>query len=667
MATTVARHIGLILAFTLPAIILWAHVWFGHPASTVSCACWDSGQQVWFISWPAYALRHGLSPFFTSALWTPYGVNLLNNTSAPLTGILLSPVTWLFGPIASNSVALTVAPGLSAWSCWLACRRFVGWQPAAVLAGLLFGYSPFVVTSVALGHLSIGLLVVPPLTLVTLHEILVRQRLRPWVAGLLLGALICAQFLISVEVLAMMGIAAVVGTAVTGVLSVDRVKAALPYVVRALAAAGGVAVVLLAWPSWFLLAGPRHVAGVPFQGIQTLANGRLFHLWNAGASSVAVPIPGATSGVVIGAPGDYLGFGVLAVAVVSMIVARRRKVVWVMAAVTVACIVLSWGPTLWISATHHVSGPWLPWRTLAKLPIFRNILPVRFAIFTDLALAVLIAVGIDTARTWTLWGRLKTRVRRGTTGGPGQAMPTDAAGESRSNRTGWAFSVATIIVAAALFVPQWLTYQVPIATQRVVLPPWFSTVAPTLPSGSTVLTYPFPMSATVVSQPMVWQAVDGMHFRLAGGYAKVPGSDGRALTTGTPSSAERLLYELTTGTGPGGSDPISIVQLQSLRTAIRQWHVGWIVVTGLGPQPVEAAAVFSAVTTKAPSVSHGAWVWKVSSAEETASFSAAAALRALESCSGTLPSSSPANDGSLPQAENRCISDRLAAPNEPLG
>jgi hypothetical protein len=656
VAGAVARHIGLVLLFSVPAVILWWHVWDAHPASTVSCPCWDTGQQIWFISWPAYALEHGLLPLFTTSLWTPAGVNLLNNTSAPLAGTVLAPITWLFGPIVSNNVAFTLAPGLSAWSCWLACRRFVDWTPAAVLGGLLFGYSPFVVADIGLGHLSIALLVVPPLTLVVLHELFVRQRPRPWVVGLLLGALVCAQFMISVEVLALMGIAAVVGVVVTAVLSWSRVRDALPYAARALSVAAGVALVVLAWPSWYLFAGPRHLSGVPFQGVQGFANGRLFHLWSAGASAVAVPVPGAADGVVIGPPVDFVGFGVVLVALVSLVVARRRKVAWVMAVVALVCVTLSWGPTLWITSSHAVSGPWLPWRALAKLPVFRDILPVRFAIFTDLAVAVLIAVGLDTVRTWPVWDRLDDSVGRARRRGGHDRRPANA-----TQPAGVFFTIVSCIVAAVVLVPQWVSYQVPIATQRVVLPNWFATVGRTVHPGSTVLTYPFPMSATVVSQPMVWQAVDGMRFRLAGGYAKVPGEGGRPLTTGAPGSAVRLLFDLTTGTAMSGSS-IGPSELRSLRSAIHEWNISWIVVTRSGPEPVLAAAVFTAVTGIRPRISHDAWVWNISTVGMGPAYAAPAAVQALKACAGQTGGLAILKGGALPQDGNQCVLDHLSRP-----
>ena len=55
----------------------------------------------------------------------PYGANLLSNTSGTLVGVVLGPVTWLWGPVAATNVALTLAPALSAWGCWVAVRPFV--------------------------------------------------------------------------------------------------------------------------------------------------------------------------------------------------------------------------------------------------------------------------------------------------------------------------------------------------------------------------------------------------------------------------------------------------------------------------------------------------------------------------------------------------------------
>ncbi len=476
----------------------------------------------------------------------------------------------------------------------------------------------------------------------------------------MLGVLICVQFVISVEVLAIMGIATGVTIIVAAAGSPRRIRSTAPYAVRALSTSIVVAAVLLAGPTWYLLAGPRHISGVPFAAAGTVANGRLFHLWSAGQSSAGFPIPGSSAAVVVGPPDDYLGLGVMGLVLAALIVARRRALTWVLVAVAAVCTVLSWGAGLWLSPTHEVVGWWLPWHIITEVPVLRNVVPVRFAIFTDLACALLIAIGVDTASRWDRFGRR-----------PGlsiedRAEPIPATGSDRTRKgrgVNNAFRAIVVGAVALAFVPQWLTYQVPIAAQKVVLPKWFATEGRRIAPGSTVLTYPFPMSATLVSQPMVWQAVDGMRFRLAGGYAKVPGASGTALTTGTSGSAIRSLFDLTTGSGAPGSIPTSAGQLESLRLAIRRWRVSDVVVNDIGALPLQTSAVFTAIMTRMPEVSHGSWVWKIATTDRGAPFSAVNAAPALRQCLHLADRGVfVADKGTVGQKENACVIEQLAAP-----
>ena len=66
------------------------------------------------MAWPAWAITHGHSLFFSGAVNVPHGANLLSNTSGPLVGVVLAPVTWLFDPVTATNVALTgFVPGTS--------------------------------------------------------------------------------------------------------------------------------------------------------------------------------------------------------------------------------------------------------------------------------------------------------------------------------------------------------------------------------------------------------------------------------------------------------------------------------------------------------------------------------------------------------------------------
>ena len=91
-------------------------------------------------------------------------MNLLANTAEVGLGVPLAPVTWLFGPIASSTWRSPAQPPpLPALAMFVLLQRWVSWSPAAFLGGLLYGFSPFVLTALTDGHLMLGFAAVPPL------------------------------------------------------------------------------------------------------------------------------------------------------------------------------------------------------------------------------------------------------------------------------------------------------------------------------------------------------------------------------------------------------------------------------------------------------------------------------------------------------------------------
>ncbi|MGH9093277.1 MAG: hypothetical protein ACRDZR_18135, partial [Acidimicrobiales bacterium] len=583
-ARLAARHALTVAVLALPAVVLWWHAWDGHLTSTVTCTCGDAGQEVWFVAWPAYALAHGLDPLFSGWLYAPRGVNLMANTGTPLVGTVLAPVTWLFGPVAATTVALTLSPALSAWGCLVACRHVTRWRAAAWVAALLFGYSPFVVTNLADGHVMVSLLVVPPLLLLAGHEILVARRGDPVRWGVAAGVLAAVQFLISPEVLAITAVAGAAGLLLLVALAPRLVAGSLRRAARAGAAAVVVGGALVALPAWFLLAGPRHISGPPWTGLAVLIEGtQPYTVWDPGAYRSAAGMLSRLSGYegASGPPAAYLGWGVLALAAASLVVAWRRRAAWWAAGTAVVVFVLSLGTLLWTSP-DHLSTLWLPWKVVGRLPLLADVLPARLSGLADLFVAVLVAVGLDAARR-----RLGACVR------PGPA------------RAGGVVLVAAALVAVGTV---WWTYQVPFTTRQVAVPRWFATAGTTVAPGSVVLALPFPFPSTGTSGPMVWQAEDGMRFRLAGGYAKAPGPGGRPLSDHPDRPPYGTLTRLSTrflGPPPAGTPH----QLAGLRAALRRWQVDDVVVTGRIPDPARAATLLTGVVGRAPARSHGAWVW----------------------------------------------------------
>src|SRR5580692_1712525 len=184
------QHVVAIATYLAVAVVLWAHVWIGgSPAHAITCNCGDTVQQVWWFEWLPWALIHGHNPFLTNAMWSRLGgVNVLSNTSWLAPAAVLSPITLLFGPVASFNVANLLAPVLSGWAAFALTSRFSRLAGARITAGALYAFSPFVLRNTVLGHLDLTLTAYLPLVLLLGLRLLSRQG-RPLRTGLLLGAL----------------------------------------------------------------------------------------------------------------------------------------------------------------------------------------------------------------------------------------------------------------------------------------------------------------------------------------------------------------------------------------------------------------------------------------------------------------------------------------------
>jgi hypothetical protein len=580
----IGRHLVWIGLFAVPAVILWWHVWTGHPSSTLTCACGDPAQEVWFMAWPAWALSHFANLFFSGAVNMPAGANLLSNTSGTLVGLVMSPVTWLWGPVVSTNLALTLAPAVSAWGCWLALRPLVTWKPSAVPPALVYGYSSGIVTALAFAHVSVVVLVVPPLLFSTLHEIVIRQEHTPWRDGLLLAALVVVQFLISPEVLVMCLLFAAAGLVAVAAVGWREVPERLPHAGPALGIGLGLSVVLLAYPAWFGLAGPQSVSGTlfaiaPLSGVPLsgfLLPGRFESLANT-----YVRFGGYLGR--LGPPPNYLGLGVIAASVGSVVLTFRRPLVWLLAFLTgVAC---------WISlGAYLLGGPpsweriWMPWRYLSNLPVLKEILPDQFAPFISLFVAFILALGLDAliivVSRPDVW-----------TGGRAKLVAV----------------VTTTAFTLLALIPVFVTFDMPFTVVPTEVPVWMQQDATKLPAGSVLLTIPYAVSGS--SAPMLWQAVDGLHFRLAGAALKTPNASGGPVDQGTKGSALSILSALSIY---GTPQPFgNRAEVDTVRRALRQWHVNEVVIDGRSRDPVYASGFMTMVFGRAPIYQDFAWVWKV--------------------------------------------------------
>lgn len=585
--------------YVLAAVIIWWHVWTGHPRSTMPCECGDPSSFAWYMGWAEYAIQHGQNLLYTTRMHYPGGMNLLDNTSVLALGTALAPVTWLFGPIASLNVALTAAPALTGLSACLVLRRGLrlGW-PAAFLGGLLFGFSPFVLHQDAVSHLQLTFMALLPLIFWGCYELTVSQRGRWWAFGLLAGLSAALQFFVGTELLTVAALTIVMTLAVTvvAVLWRDRddlrhgeLARRLPFAAKGFGLAIAVAGLLLAYPFYYAVAGPGHIAGADWAKPSEnsllrmllplkLSNYDQHHLAAVGYLGVPGALPG------------YIGLAALAVLLVAALVVLR-PLPRLCAIMTVICLWLSLGAYPQpLSGGGEPSWLPLPWQLVSGLPVLNKLAPANFSVpalwFTIVAGAVLIDLLL-----------------------PGRAAVAAAAGSLRVALAGRAWAVAAAVAtAAALVLPWLLAWPLPYVTQRTSVSAWASQAGKQLPPSSVVLFVPYP--ATRLDSALVWQAATGMPYSVVGGRGIVTGPGGVATHGLAPGTPEAMLGTLLTSAAPRKlPDSPASGDVIAFREALRRWGVTEVVLSPDVRGAGYARIWFGAVLRSAPVRQDGAWVW----------------------------------------------------------
>jgi hypothetical protein len=501
------RRAGAPLVYLLLAVL--AHLpAFSDLAGRTPCACRDHPQTDWFLAWTPHALLSGHAPWSTTHLAIPDGVNLMWNTLMPLPGLLMAPVTLTAGPLAAHTLLAVAAFAGSATSMWWVVRRWAPWPPARFAAGLLYGFSPYLVAQ-GTGHVNLELVMLPPLVLLLADDVLVRQRRRPWVGGAMLGLVALAQLLTTEEVLASTFVIAVCGVVV---LALQHRGALTRARVRASAVGLGVAALVLtvgaAWPLSVQFFGDNRVTA-PVQDASPYAadllgtvvptvHQVLGHSWTSGWG-------GNDS-----ENGSYLGLPLLEALLLLAWRYRRIPVVRFAAVLGLVAWVLSLGERLHVAGTEY--GVPMPFTLVSQVPVLHNLAAVRLSLYVVLCSAVVLAVGLD---------RLH--------------------GEGWFRRHRRAAGVMAVTCALPLL---------PALPYRYVdaqTPSYFtSSAVQRIPEDAVVFTYPVPRFPD--SAPMDWQAQAGFRYRSLGGYVITPRADGKGTFKGDVSVWELVVSQAARGT-----------------------------------------------------------------------------------------------------------------------
>lgn len=546
--------------------MLFLHdAWFASPLKLAGGGG-DAQQTVWFLTWTPWAISHGQNPFLTTHINAPEGVNLMWNALAPLAALVLWPVTATAGPVAAYDVMVTADLALAAWCCFLLLRRHV--RPLAALAGgAFYGFSPFLLSQ-APSHSKVAFAVVPPLLLLLVDGLLVRRDLSPRRAGLLLGLLLAAQLLVFEEGVVL---AVVAGVVVLAVLAAhagrERTREALPLVGRAAAWALLPLVAVAAVPLAFQFFGGGRVPGtVPGASVYVtdMANLVVPTPTQLLAPRAAVDLTARYSGNSV-ENASYLGIPLLLLALFVAWRWRRRPLVSVATWSGVALAILSLGPQLHVGG--HVSRLPLPWRVIEAIPVVGSALPSRLFVDVDLAVAVLLAVFVEELL------RLAAR-------------PV------------WrAAGAAAVALVGLSIVPKGA-----LAAQASVPALFTAPLAATAPAGSTVLVAPYAHDGSTV-EPMLWQAVAQMWFRMPEGYFVTVDRRGRRQDGPPPTTTSKVMTDIAAGHGltPSALDA-------QIRADLRHWKVSTVLV-GPMPHQEDMVALFTRVLSASPRKRGGVYVW----------------------------------------------------------
>jgi hypothetical protein len=525
----------------------------------------DPIQAMWGIGWVPFAAGHGLSPLVSTYMNAPTGFDLLwaDPYAVPIAAVFW-PVTVAFGAMVTYNLVVTLSLALAAFFAYLVIRRWVPGVVAAALGGGLYGFSPYM-TGQYLGHISLVLAgVTPPLALMLLDEIVVRQRRRGRTLGVLAAAFAVAQFFISQEVLLTEIIAAAIVIAMLAITRRDRIRAHTGFVVRTLGTAAILALLLLAYPTWLQFFGTDHVVTPgAIHGTDIYVTDLANFVVPTVAQLISPQVATTISSHFTGNASEwdaYLGIPLVLLLVVATVRVWGVPVIRTAGMVALVISVLSLGPHVHVQGHQVLSLP-LPWWIPAHLPVFDDILPARLMVYVDLAAAIVVAFVLR-----ALW-----LIRSG--------------------------FLLNLLVALAVLLPLAPTLPAP-ATTLAARAPFTSESSAQALHGANVLFEPLP--SLDYPDSMLWQRTANYSFTMLGGYIIGPSAPG-------VEDLQAMIHDLT---ARSATVTLPSSEQIALRSALRTLRVTTVIVDPALATP-GASSLFTQLFGTPPVAEDGFLVWQV--------------------------------------------------------
>lgn len=554
------------LLYLVGAVVVMWHAYTGGLASRTVIPSGDPALFIWSFEYAANSLRHLNFDFTTPLLFHPHGFNVLANTTALGIAIPMAPLTWLAGPVVSMNVALTAAPVVSGLAMVYAVRRHGAWWPAAIAAGAIWAFSPFVLYGLNAGWLMVVFLAGPPLLWALLHELLVTRRRSPVLVGILIALLCAWQFWVGSEVLAMMCcFALVAGACVLAAqlrVAGDARREVVAHVGKGVALAAVLAGAALAVPAWWSLRGTAHLGSWVWPRWTFYHDVTHLSSYVSGTSASAGGFFVTLTGVVPNLA--FIGFGVPLAVACALVVAVRNSVLWLLAVLAAVGVLLGLAGSLSIS----------PYQVVYRTPILHNILPQRWLGVVLFAGAIGVGIGVTELVRWA----------------------------RRRTPFGWLVGAVALAVAVVPIAVDDAA-SLPLPVGPTAAPSWFATH-----HGGVLLLTPSPSS---IASGLTWEAVSGLPNALVGGW----GPEVHRRVDRTQGAASFALWAVTvTKTASAQVAPSSV---RALRRAVGQWGVtdvlaaapGGTPAFAWGQPPTAAVGLFVEAFGVPTSTGSGWWAW----------------------------------------------------------
>ncbi|WP_024794390.1 glycosyl transferase [Tomitella biformata] len=525
----------------------------------------DQRMWEWFFAVGARAVFHLENPLGSVLQNYPQGVNLMGNTAMLGLSIPLAPVTAIFGPTMTWTLAMTIGLAGTAYAWyWLFSRYAVESRAAAAVGGLLCGFAPAMISH-ANGHPNFVVLGVLPLILACAISLGRGARRR---VSVVLGLLIAWQIMLGEEPLLILAIGSVI-FGVCYLACAPRLAIAMARTLaRPLLLAAAVAAVLVAVPLWWQFFGP--------QSYSNLTHGSwsndLQSLWKFSPQTLGGLVDGSK---VLGRSGtefnSYFGWPLLAMTAGIALWLRRSPLARAASITALVMIVLSLGPTLKVGGAD--TGIPMPWRVLDSLPLFESVLETRLTMAAVPLIGLLLALATDRV------------LRRG----------------SMTATGAWVVLLAlTLAPLAPLPISAVVREPTPVFFEKGV---WQDYV-----DHGSVVVVPLPQLADATA--LTWQIDAKMGFPLAGGYFVGPAGPDDKGGYGAPTrpTAKLLGEVLSSGVVP----QITAEERAQAVVDLRFWQADVVVL----PTGKNSDALRTTVQDLLGDAGHRAadvWVWDVQS------------------------------------------------------